>query len=71
MRKAKVSERPKCHNRPEFKSFAQGQIGWTEDGRRIMAHYPDDMSKGCASIKPPFGEAIIAGWDCSGCRWMK
>ena len=74
--------KPSCYNREPFSDTVTVQDGWLMDRlmrlddenhlqTRLprMVTIPDQMSKGCASIKPPFGEAIVQGWDCSGCRW--
>lgn len=63
-----MTERPSCYNRPPFKEYASGQIGWTEDGRRITAAYPDNMSKGCHQ-HGALEEAALKKWNCDGCRW--
>ena len=74
--------KPTCYNREPYTDTVTVQDGWTPERLMylndwsavstrlpLMATIPDPMSKGCASIKPPFGEAIVQGWDCSGCRW--
>lgn len=67
--KCAMEGRPSCFNRPPYKEFVEVQRGWTEDGRRDTTFVPDGMYKGCPSIKPPFGEAYLKGWKCTGCRW--
>ena len=61
--------KPSCYNRPDFQQFAQVQNGWTEDGKRITAFVPDNMSKGCQQ-HGPMGEATLhpEQWACDGCR---
>jgi hypothetical protein len=63
-----MTDHPKCYNRPPYQDHVYVQNGWTEDGRRIMAYIPDDMSKGCPQ-HGPLGEATLKKWNCEGCRW--
>jgi hypothetical protein len=61
--------KPACFNRKPFLNYLEVQIGWTDDGRRIMAYTPDEMSKGCQQ-HGALGEATLNMWDCTGCPWM-
>lgn len=62
--------KPRCFNRAPFKDYVQVQNGWTEDGRRLMAYIPDNMSKTCPQWGT-LGEARLKNWDCTGCKWKQ
>ena len=64
-----MSDRPKCFNRQQFKSFVKVQNGWLDDGRANFVYIEDKMSKNCHQNEEPFGEAFIAKWNCEGCKW--